>query len=157
MYRKSSSSSKTNRSTVIACASSQTPCADAGCCRLHRASVSRESPISGRTAAVFRFEPRPKAAKGRRPSEKAVQTLAGLRGGVSGRSSETPPMVLRGPRIEDVPQPIAEEIEAEDGDGDRRSRKEREPGREHEEVLGILEHETPRGLGRLRSEAEVRE
>ncbi len=58
-------------------------------------------------------------------------------------------------RIERVAQPIAKQIEAQHAERNRNARIEREPWRIVEDVLGVGEHLAPRGLGRLRAEAEI--
>ena len=46
-------------------------------------------------------------------------------------------------RVEAVPQPVAEEVESEDGERDEQARPQRELGVSGEELLGLLEHPSP--------------
>src|SRR6202167_5612714 len=60
-------------------------------------------------------------------------------------------------RIERVAQSVAKQVETQNAERDRNARIERESGGVVEDVLGVGEHLAPRGLRRLRAEAEIRE
>src|SRR5439155_27261666 len=61
-------------------------------------------------------------------------------------------------RIPRVPQRITEEVEAQDGQADRQTGKDREPGRLlHERAAGAAQHQAPRRSRRLGPDAEERE
>ena len=53
------------------------------------------------------------------------------------------------PRIECVAQPVAQKVEAQDDQEDRKSRPHRQPRRLRHEVLGRVQHRPPGGRGRL--------
>src|SRR5262245_27794893 len=63
----------------------------------------------------------------------------------------------RGPRIQQVPQPVAHQVEAQDGQRDGTAREDGEPWVHGKEILGLLEHEAPGGMRRLRAQAKVGE
>src|SRR5881628_3883586 len=62
-----------------------------------------------------------------------------------------------GLRVEEVAQPLAQEGETEHVEGDRAARKDGEQCVQGKKVLRLLQHEPPRGIGRLRAEREVGE
>src|SRR3954451_14308388 len=72
-----------------------------------------------------------------------------LRHGVAAPAADT--------RVEDVAQPVAEEVDAEDDDHDREAGEDRHPHALVDVRAGGGEHVAPGGLGRLRSETEERE
>src|SRR5688572_18989645 len=51
------------------------------------------------------------------------------------------------PRVEDVAEAVAEEVEAEDDEHDRGAREHREPPREVDVGAGGVQHPAPRRLG----------
>src|SRR5438552_578417 len=62
-----------------------------------------------------------------------------------------------GLRVEEVAQPVAQEVETEHGEGDRAAGKDGEQWVQGKKVLRLLQHEPPRGIGGLRAEPEVGE
>src|SRR5258706_15686715 len=52
-----------------------------------------------------------------------------------------------GLRVQEVAQPVAQQIEAQDGQGDGAAGEDREPWVQGQEILGLLEHQPP---GRVR-------
>src|SRR5579885_2450398 len=60
-------------------------------------------------------------------------------------------------RVEDVAQPVAEEVEAEDGEHDREPREDSHPDVGVDEAAGVGEHVPPGGFRRLGAEAEEAE
>src|SRR2546428_7950399 len=59
--------------------------------------------------------------------------------------------------VEQIPQTIAQQIEPQDGEGDRPAGEHREPRVERKKALRLPEHEAPRGVRRLRAEPQIRE
>src|SRR5438552_2475203 len=62
-----------------------------------------------------------------------------------------------GLRVEEVAQPVAQEVETEHGEGDRATGEDGEQWVQGKKVLRLLQHEPPRGIGGLRAEPEVGE
>ena len=60
-------------------------------------------------------------------------------------------------RVERVAQAVAEQVEAEHGEGDREPRKHCEPRRQIEPGLRVRQHPSPRDQRRLGAEAEIGE
>src|SRR5436190_1040610 len=56
--------------------------------------------------------------------------------------------------IEGIAQPVAEQIHAERGEGQRESRKGGQPPGDVEKIAALTEHASPRRRGRLHAEAE---
>src|SRR5579864_8932946 len=52
------------------------------------------------------------------------------------------------PRVEDVPQTVAEQVDREDRGHDRQSRKERHPPRARQKLAALREHVAPFRRGR---------
>src|SRR5712691_9142197 len=75
-----------------------------------------------------------------------------------GATHPTPPLLRPEARVESVAQRVAEEVEREDREADRKPGEDRHPRRRLGELNGgAAKHEAPRG-GRLRhAEAEERE
>src|SRR5215470_2666388 len=59
--------------------------------------------------------------------------------------------------IEHVAQPVADQVDAERGEGQRGAREGGQPPRHVEIVAALREHAAPRGRGRLHPEAEERD
>src|SRR6266511_3830851 len=60
-------------------------------------------------------------------------------------------------RLQQVPQTVAEQVQAQHGERDGAARKHGEPGADAQKVLSLFQHEAPRGIRRLRAQAEIRE
>src|SRR5512132_198613 len=78
----------------------------------------------------------------------------------STRSRVTPRMEASGGsdselRIEGVAEPVAEQVDAERGEGEGQAGERHEPPRHVEEVAALRQHAAPRRGGRLHAEAEI--
>src|SRR5712692_9564007 len=60
-----------------------------------------------------------------------------------------------GLRVEQVAQPVAQEVEAEHRESDGATGEDREQWVQGKKVLRLLQHEPPGGIGRLRAEPEI--
>src|SRR5262249_28867136 len=61
------------------------------------------------------------------------------------------------PRVQDIAQPVAEQVEAHDGEEDREARRRRIPPRIGQELARLGDGASPFGCGRRRAQAEEAE
>src|SRR5262245_24860618 len=76
----------------------------------------------------------------------------------AGRMTSPSPIALDAELgVEDVAQPVPDEVDAQRGEGQREAGERGQPPRDVEEIAALREHAAPGGRGRLDAEAEERD